>query len=552
MLSDVTTGAGISGVEWRVYVKILLALALTALLAACSERPDPAVQATQFCDALERVNNGAVDTVGLPELAGHARVLRTLLDAAPAVIEDDLRQFHGIFASWAGAVSGDNPMLQTFLELSDPSLAGAEGRIGDYIAAACGLRIGDGGYVEAERPSAQDICPGWPRIGSPLTFNNFPNLPDISGANYFANNFMMSRVGLAPGDAFGVEPGGWVELHGQYPRSRYFAYHPNDIDLNNLQTLRDIDLDPDPGSVNPFREMPAAGSKNYYTAKLVFTAAPDQPEPNTSYVGVKKDGESSNRYLFNMLRLYASDLGDGPNSGGVPLPAVTIYDADGNISEHFEECDLYAEGKPLIKTELKFPQLPIADHRARKNPVWSTSSNFDAPSDTLANADVQYLSTVYSRRFGNIFVLRARYLTAPNTRTGVPVSAPGYDVRLYTLCNYNIWAGNAIDCMLDTELTVGDDGFYTLVISDQDSRPANLAAEQATWMDWGPFLDGQISFRHVFRENPRVGEIAAALGGAAVSESTRAYVPVAVPCNTPTFERGGWQACLDAHAGHSQ
>ncbi|MCZ6831861.1 MAG: hypothetical protein O7F73_20165 [Gammaproteobacteria bacterium] len=532
-------------------IRVLICTFLLVAVAGCGSSGTPEEQAQLFCDTLERVNSGGMNTDSLPELAGHAKVLRTLLDVAPAVIEGDLRQFHAIFASWAGAVSGDNPMLQTFRELSDPSLAGAEGRIGDYIADACGLRIGDGSYVEADRPSAQDICPGWPRIGSPLTFNNFPNLPDISGANYFANDFMMSRVGLALGDAFAVEPGGWVELHGQYPRARYFAYHPNDFDLNNLKTLRDVDLDPDPGSVNPFREVPAPGSKNYYTAKLVFTAAPDAPESNTSYVGVKKDGESSNRYLFNMLRLYASDIGDGPNSGGVPLPAVTIYAADGSVSQHFEECDLYAEGRPLLKTDLKFPELPIADHRARRTPVWSSSSNFDAPSDTLANADVQYLSTVYSRRFGNIFVLRAKYLTAPNTRSGEPVSTPGYDVRLYTLCNYNIWAGNAIDCMLDTELKVGDDGYYTLVISDQENRPGNLAAEQATWMDWGPFLDGQISFRHVFRENPRVSEIAAALDGTAVSESTQPYVPIALPCNTSTFEQGGWEACLGAHRGHS-
>ncbi len=74
---------------------------------------------------------------------------------------------------------------------------------------------------------------------------------------------------------------------------------------------------------------------------------------------------------------------------------------------------------------------------------------FDAASDTMANADVQYLSTVYSRRFGDIFVVRAKYLTAPNTRAGVPVSAQGYDVRFYSLCTYNIWNGGAIDCMLD-------------------------------------------------------------------------------------------------------
>jgi hypothetical protein len=326
------------------------------------------------------------------------------------------------------------------------------------------------------------------------------------------------------------------------------------MDLNNLPTLRDKDLEPDVGSINPFRE-PAetdqkpAGKKDthYYTATLVFGPKPDNPEPNTRYVGEKKRG-GTNRYLINMLRLYASDLGNGANSGGVPLPAVTIYDADGVVTQHFDECDLYNMGGEHIATELKFPQLPIADHRAQEIPAWSTSSNFDAPSDTLANADVQYISTVYSRRFGEIFVIRAQYLTGPDTRAGVPVNTPGYDTRLYSICNYNIWNGGAIQCMLNTDLNIDDEGYYTLVISDLEHRPDNLAQESATWMNWGPYLDGQVSFRHIFRENKRVSEIAAALEGRPVSPEALPYVPKASHCTREEFETGGWRACEPAQS----
>ncbi|MDP6979998.1 MAG: hypothetical protein QF570_15565, partial [Myxococcota bacterium] len=296
----------------------LLAAGALAIGAGCAQPPTPPEAHAAFCETLTSINTGAIDTSGLKELTGHAKVLGTLLDVSPSEIRDDMAQFHSAFEAWAEAVSGEKEMLETFGELTDPSLPSAQGRIGDYIAEHCGLRLGDGEYKSAPRPSAQDICPGWPRIGSPLTFNNFPNLPDISGANYFANEYFISSLGLSPGNSFSVERGGWVVLRGQYPRSRYFAYHPNDMDLNNLQTLRDVDLDPDSGSVNPFRAQPESGSRNYYTAKLVFDAPPENPEPNTSYVGLKKDGKTENRYVNNMLRLYASDIGDGANSGGVP------------------------------------------------------------------------------------------------------------------------------------------------------------------------------------------------------------------------------------------
>jgi len=84
-----------------------------------------------------------------------------------------------------------------------------------------------------------------------------------------------------------------------------------------------------------------------------------------------------------MLRLYASDLGDAANSGGVPLPAVSIYDADGQRQQHFEECDLYTAGNQPLRSELQFPVVPIADHRAQQPPVWNTSSKILTPPKTL-------------------------------------------------------------------------------------------------------------------------------------------------------------------------
>ena len=174
-------------------------------LAACGPSLTPEQQQTRFCQALAEVNTGAVDTTGLPELQGHARVLDHLLQVAPEAIADDMARFHGAFAAWAQAVDGEQSMLDTFDVLTDTSLAGAEGRVADYIAGHCGIKLGDGSYKVAPRPSAQAICPGWPRVGSPLTFNNFPNLPDISGANYFANDFFINRLGISVKNAFAVD-----------------------------------------------------------------------------------------------------------------------------------------------------------------------------------------------------------------------------------------------------------------------------------------------------------------------------------------------------------
>lgn len=535
---------------------LYVCLAAWLLTVAC-EPTNPAVNdnpaaISTFCTALKELNSGRFDVEGGSELAGHVRIIKRLAGQAPSSLSEDLARIEKTIGAWAEAVSGEQSMIDTFEILSDPKLIGSEGRVSDFIALHCGIDLGGPQWVEAEPPATADKCPAWPRLGTPLTFNHFPNLPDIAGSNYFGQNFLisgfLSTVGIKNfKNAFVVEPGGKAVIHGQYPKARYFAFHPNDMDLNNLQTLRDKDLQPDPGSVNPFQKVDSGDQSNYYTASLVFSATPAELAANTSYVGKRKDGKTENKFVLNMLRMYHVDAGNGAGSGEVPLPALTIYDADGDIQQHFDECDFFAAGEPEIKTAQVFPALPIIDYRARNPPQWSTSSNFNAPSDTLANADVQYLATHYSERFGSLFVTRAKYLTAPDTRAGESPAATDKQVRLYNLCTYNFWNGGANQCLLENELLRDDAGFYTVVISKATDKPANLRSENATWMDWGPYLDGQLQYRYVYRDNPLVMAIASAADGKPIDAELSSYVPISTPCDKATFENGGWRACFDLH-----
>lgn len=535
--------------------KLLIQTALlfmSVLLLAC-EQGDSPEDIARFCHTLNEVNSGVLNTDNLAELEGHVLVAQTLLQSSPGSIRKDLLRIHDTVDAWAGAVSGNKPMIETFEQLSDPRLIGSEGRVTDYIAKHCEIALGGPTWVEAEAGGTQDICQAWPRIGTPLTFNHFPNLPDIAGSNYFSNSFFISKWAAFFGldtikGAFVVEPGGKAVIRGQYPGTRYFAFHPNDMDLNNLGTLRDNELEPDEGSSNPFQEIVSGKQKNYYTATLEFSAPPTKPAPNTSYVGLRKDGITENKFVMNLLRMYHVNAGNGPGSGNVPLPALSVYDADGDLVKHFEECDLFASDIPEFTTQQLFPALPVIDHRPRNPPAWTTSSNFDAPSDTLANADVQYLATHYSSLFGSIFVVRGKFLTAPDTRNGESPATDGKQVRLYNLCTYNFWNGGATQCLLENELQRDEDGYYTLVVSNAKNRPDNLESQAATWLNWGPYLDGQLQYRYVYRENPIVMAIAAAADGKPISSELQPYVPVAAPCKTETFEQGGWRACLQLNS----
>ncbi len=108
------------------------------------------------------------------------------------------------------------------------------------------------------------------------------------------------------------------------------------METNNFPTLRDVDLEPDLGSENPWRQPTTKGAERRYTAQLVNSPAPAESEANTVYVGEAVEG-GINPAVFLIYRIYAADQGAlPPNSAGVKLPAVTIYDQDGVVTERFE------------------------------------------------------------------------------------------------------------------------------------------------------------------------------------------------------------------------
>ncbi|MBW2418767.1 MAG: hypothetical protein JRH19_09490 [Deltaproteobacteria bacterium] len=477
------------------------------------------------------------------EFVGQADVVRQLLEVAPDALRDDLSFLHVLMAESRDATGA--AILGVFPRLCDPELAMVEGRISDYVADHHGIRLGDPHY-EAGTLVGESRCSGWPGIGSPLTNNRFPYLLDTSASNYFSNRFWHGDDG--PRGFIPVPRGGKVVFRGEYLRARYFAFHPSDFDTNNLTTIVDEDLDPDPGSVNPYREAAPAGSAPRFTAQLVFTPEPERPEdrePNTSYVGVKVNG-GPNPAVFNILRTTDSVLGAmPPNSTGVLLPSVTVYDAEGKETAHFPECDPYPAGiEPPVETT-QFAPLPIPDARAISWPAkFATKSNWGLPYDILASADILYLCSPYTQRLGEVFVCRAKAFTTPHT-PDEPVYTPGKDIRGFTITTYNFWAGICNDAVVDHEVVRDEEGWFTVVVSTKEKRPSNATAEKGvTWIDWGDYLDGQLTFRMLIRRNPLLQALKQAIDTGEASPDIAPYVPHATHCSRELFEQGDWSAAF--------
>lgn len=472
---------------------------------------------------------------GWNEFVGHADVVRQLLAVAPDAIRDDLDALHDLLVAVRDAEAG--AVLGVFPRLQNPELANVEGRIADYVARTCGIRLDDGRY-EAGTLVGESRCSGWPAVGSPLTNNRFPYLLDTSASNYFSNRFWQGA--FAPPGFIAVPEGGRVVFRGEYLRARYFAFHPADFDTNTFPTLVDVDLDPDPASANPYRGPVPPGVGRRFTAQLVFTAPPARPAPNTCYVGVKRNGEP-NPAVFNILRTTDSVLGAlPPNTTGVRLPSVTVYDAAGNVTAHFDECDPYPPGTtPPVETT-RFAALPIPDHRGLVGAGrFETKPNWGLPYDLLASRDILYLTTPYTRRWGECLVVRAKAFTTPHT-PHEPVYAPGKDIRGFTVATYNFWAGICNAAVVDHEVARDGDGWYTIVVSREEDRPRNARPEHGvTWLDWGCYLDGQLTFRFLLRRDPMLVALQEAVDGGVASPAIAPYVPRAVHCSRAAFEARG-------------
>ena len=115
---------------------------------------------------------------------------------------------------------------------------------------------------------------------------------------------------------------------------------------------------------------------------------------------------------------------------------------------------------------------------------------------------------------------------------------------MWSVCTYNFWNGRANACVQDSEISAGSDGNYTLVVSDAAHRPANAVPEAGvTWLDAGPFLDGQISFRMLLEDQTLLRQLRVAVEDGEASEEIRPFVPRSAFCGRAEFEAGGFDAC---------
>ena len=84
------------------------------------------------------------------------------------------------------------------------------------------------------------------------------------------------------------------------------------------------------------------------------------------------------------------------------------------------------------------------------------------------------------------------------------------------------------------------------MVSTAEQRPDNATAgHSVNWMDWGPYLDGQLTFRMLLRTNPLLLRLKALAEGQGADPELEPYLPRVGHCSRADFEARGWRAILD-------
>lgn len=404
-----------------------------------------------------------------------------------------------------------------------------------WILSACGA----GGTASTAPTSAEQLQPAsypaepvpeartsalcsWPLVTDPDFLN--VALPDQAATYWVA--------------ALPNLPGTRLRIEGQYPKARYFSFNAYSPLLSSVDVLTDYQIAPRQAGTSPYRDAGAAPGSDYL-AYLLPEPPPEQRDeraPNTLYSGAFPVGLGitlpANPLMILIYRIY---LAEGDLSGGAPLPTLTVETSDGTqallrlemtgctslpppellpdlLTQALREqsppaalMDLFAtQPLPVSATEPTLQRAYGLPETLRAN--LSSAFGFEIPgqavtstvgADLLNNLDNAYLQAILSRDKGSMYLIRGRAPRAARDPVEAPLGIA--QLRYWSLCTNEILSQRFADCLHDSQVPLDKDGYFTVVVSDADQRPANASAEHGmAWLAWGAiYPDSTILYRHM-------------------------------------------------------
>jgi hypothetical protein len=356
----------------------------------------------------------------------------------------------------------------------------------------------------------------WNLLPDPEPYQD-PNLWPDKRPTYFFGQLVMPA-------------GSALIIRGRFPHARYFKFNLYKFERHTFvaipgASLAGNEIEPDPGSANPFTPGADRTVKNRnFTIRLT---ADEQPKDsakkpkNTLFVG-RDDKET-----LAGFRIYVSDDGyDGAGWGPANRPSLerapityTGELADGTQLSEKEVVKQF--GRPLgfapppmtadqwykiVYSKHNDPNLDPAAAPARPasqfelfyglkyniagafmTPEARSEIKLQTAMEGGGDPTTQYMINFISRKFGHVYVVRAKMPTFPDTYSGAK-RMPSGQVAYWSVATVaSPPSGELWDGIFDMMVPQDKNGYYTIVVSRPEDRPKNATRENGViWLNWGP------------------------------------------------------------------
>lgn len=357
----------------------------------------------------------------------------------------------------------------------------------------------------------------------------------------FANIFYLEKYANFWMTAIAIPPGGSIRIKGKYPHSRYISFNLYSPTFKPIGVLSDIDIQPDPGSINPFL---AGADRNAQQRDYSLRVLPQYPpavgrEANTLYNYLPLAGISPNiedllpidvlgiplpsNIVIAIYRVYLPDTGTNL-AGGVDLPDIEIVDGAGNVISGPDACGLLEPTLPTLVNdfltnaelgpinlglslppstgalpEIKwfkfFDLLSTYIHHSEALPGVAELPDL-AALDFARNLDNSYLMGYASQGYGEMVSLEARVPSHRDTVRG-EATAADKQVRYFSFCSYEFYTRRLFDCVYDEQIPTTDSKAIILV-GRKATRPNNATYKcGVAWLNWGIFEESMLIYRQM-------------------------------------------------------
>jgi hypothetical protein len=401
----------------------------------------------------------------------------------------------------------------TAFELAHRDRAKSAARYGDLPLGA--VIRGDERY---NRPGLFNGPRGWDywnRLENPAAYQNPDLWPDKRPTYFWA------RMAMPAGSS--------LTLRSRFPHARYmklatYRYEGGTF-TSTGESLGGWEIAPDPGSGNPFAVGADRQLENRnFTVHILAEDPPANPgnrPANTLYVGI--DGAETEL----MYRIYVSDEGwDGAGWGPADSPSAEGpgYTVEGmlddgtplsgeQVVERFSRPQI--DLPPQMTADMWYGLVNATDNDPRLSPEsapalpgsrwenfygmkYSVAGLFKGPEARKAipaqrsmqaggDPTTVYMLNFIAQAFGPVYVFRAKMPAFPGTYAGTK-TMPGGQVQYWSVTTVGAGpSGELWDGLSDFQVPLDDDGYYTIVVSRPEDRPANATGDNGiAWMDFGP------------------------------------------------------------------